>query len=133
MNLSIPRVENFELCQYAQNKGCVFVFYDNFVYLCKKHGVSPSKAAIDAGLSKSTVTKWKTTPDAQPTGNAIKKLSEYFCVPISELLSEEEQKNTPDEFVLTEGEKELLELFRMIPEEQQPAVLAIIRAALIGK
>ena len=106
------------------------MFYDNFVQLCKKHGVSPSKAAVDAGLSKSTVTKWKSTPDAQPTGNAIKKLSEYFCVPISELLSEEEQNNSPSDIELTEGEMDLIKLFRLIPEDQQPVVLAMIKAAL---
>ena len=31
---------------------------------------------------------------------------------------------------LTEGEKTVLELFRAIPEDQQPVVLAMIRAAL---
>ena len=31
---------------------------------------------------------------------------------------------------LTEGEKVMLELFRRIPEDQQPVVLAMIRAAL---
>lgn len=106
------------------------MFYDNFVYLCKKHGVSPSKAAIDAGLSKSTVTKWKTTPDAQPTGNAIKKLSEYFCVPISELLNEEDQKESPDEFVLTEGEKKLIQLLRKFPEDRREFAVSMVLSAL---
>lgn len=102
------------------------MFYDNFVYLCKKHGVSPSKAAIDAGLSKSTVTKWKTTPDAQPTGNAIKKLSEYFCVPISELLNEEEQKNPPSELVLTERESRILEALRSKSPAEQAAFFTLL-------
>lgn len=42
----------------------------------------------------------------------------------------EDKKISPDEPVLTEGEKELLRLFRLIPEDQQPVVLAMIRAAL---
>lgn len=102
------------------------MFYDNFVQLCKKHGVSPSKAAVDAGLSKSTVTKWKTTPDAQPTGTAIKKLSEYFCVPISELLSEEEQKNPPSELVLTERESRILEALRSKTPAERKAFLTLL-------
>lgn len=102
------------------------MFYDNFVQLCKKHGVSPSKAAVDAGLSKSTVTKWKTTPDAQPTGTAIKKLSEYFCVPISELLSEEEQKNPPSELVLTERESRILEALRSKTPAERKALLTLL-------
>ena len=68
------------------------MFYDKFVQICKSRGVSPSRAAIEAGLSKSTVTKWKTTPDAEPTGAAIKKITEYFGITIAELLSEETEK-----------------------------------------
>lgn len=106
------------------------MFYDNFVKLCQRHGISPSKAAVDAGLSKSTVTKWKNSPNSEPTGTAIKRLSDYFNVPISELLGEEEKENSPGELTLTEGEMELLELFRMVPVDQQPVVLAMIKAAL---
>ena len=65
------------------------MFYDRFVMLCESRGVSPSRAAIDAGLSKSTVTKWKRSPDARPTGNVIEKLPRYFGVSVAELLGEE--------------------------------------------
>ena len=41
-----------------------------------------------------------------------------------------DKKISPHEDDLTEGEKVMLELFRTIPEDQQPVVLAIIRAAL---
>lgn len=40
------------------------------------------------------------------------------------------KENSPSEVKLTEGEKDLLELFRLIPEDQQPVVLAMIKAAL---
>ena len=68
------------------------MFYDSFVMLCESRGVSPSRAAIDAGLSKSTVTKWKRSPDARPTGNVIEKLTRYFGISVSELLGEEESQ-----------------------------------------
>ena len=43
----------------------------------------------------------------------------------------EDKKISPNEDgSLTEGEKVMLELFRQIPEDQQPVVLAMIRAAL---
>ena len=64
------------------------MFYDKFVQICKSRGISPSRAATEAGLSKSTVTKWKTTPDAEPTGAAIKKITEYFGISIAELMGE---------------------------------------------
>ena len=80
------------------------MFYDKFVKICSARGISPSRAAIEAGLSKSTVTKWKTTPDAEPTGGALRKLSEYFGITISELLSGE-IKNTPT----VSGERDILD------------------------
>ncbi len=82
-------VEKEELYRYAQFTECDFVFYDRFILICKEHGVSPSRAAIDAGLSKSTVTKWNTSPDSKPTGAAIQKLTNYFNISIAELLGEE--------------------------------------------
>lgn len=85
-------VEKTELHRNAQLSGCDFVFYDRFVQICSERGVSPSRAAIEAGLSKSTVSKWKSTPDAEPTGAAIKKLTEYFGITIAELMGEEIEK-----------------------------------------
>lgn len=84
------------------------MFYDKFVRLCALRGVSPSRAAVEAGLSKSTVTKWKTTPDAEPTGAALKKLSEYFGVSISEILQEDENKP------LVNDDEELTEFLQML-------------------
>lgn len=45
-------------------------------------------------------------------------------------MEKEDKKISPHESSLTEGEKVMLELFRQIPEDQQPVVLAMIRAAL---
>lgn len=66
------------------------MFYDRFVLLCSRKGVTPSRAAIDAGLSKSTVTKWKNDPSTRPTGTVIDKLTRYFGISVSELLGENE-------------------------------------------
>lgn len=85
-------VEKTELHRNAQFMECDFVFYDRFVQICSRRGITPSRAAIEAGLSKSTVSKWKSTPDAEPTGTAIKKLSEYFGITIAELMGEETEK-----------------------------------------
>lgn len=68
------------------------MFYDKFVFLCAQKGVSPSKAALAAGISKSLVTKWKVNSVEVPSPEVLKRLSAYFGVPVSELLSEEKQK-----------------------------------------
>lgn len=44
-----------------------------------------------------------------------------------------EEKQSPSEQPLTEGEKSLLDLFRRVPEESQQMVLQMIRAALGSK
>lgn len=48
-------------------------------------------------------------------------------------INEEENKISLDCLELTDGEKVVLDLFRQIPKEQQPVVLAMIKAALGGK
>lgn len=73
-----------------------FVFYDRFACLCKQKGVSPSRAALDAGISKSLVTKWKNNNTEIPSPDVLSKLSKYFGIPVSELLGEEIE-NTPPE------------------------------------
>ena len=110
--------------------GCDFVFYDKFVKICKERGISPSKAAIEAGLSKSTVTKWKSTPDAEPTGAAIKKITEYFGITIAELMGEENKK-APTEA----GERDILDDvdvafygdFKELSEDEKETVRDMVR------
>ena len=75
------------------------MFYDKYAQLCKRRGVSPSAAAVEAGLSKSLVTKWKTNKVDVPSPDVLKKLSAYFCVPVSELLEENDvKKEQPTEY-----------------------------------
>lgn len=77
------------------------MFYDKYAQLCKRRGVSASAAAVEAGLSKSLVTKWKTNKVDVPSPDVLKKLSAYFGVPVSELLGEEEmsiKKEQPTDY-----------------------------------
>lgn len=108
-------VEFCELCCYAQINRGGFVFYDKFVCLCSKKGVSPSRAAVEAGISKSLVTKWKTNNIQNPSMDILRKLSKYFNVSVSELIEEEENKEKP----LINGDEELteyLEILKTRPE-----------------
>ena len=71
------------------------MFYDRFVYLCTQKGVSPSRAAIDAGISKSLVTKWKNNQVEVPSPDVLRKLSKYFDLSVSEFLEEEQKEKAP--------------------------------------
>ena len=90
------------------------MFYDLFYELCLKKGVTPSKACLDMGLSRSLAAKWKNTK-ATPSADVMSKISDYFGVSADYLLGKEEQKEKP----LINGDEELteyLEELRTRPE-----------------
>nr|DAI09761.1 MAG TPA: helix-turn-helix domain protein [Caudoviricetes sp.] len=99
------------------------MFYDNFINLCKRKKIAPSKAAIDAGFSKSLVSKWKANPNTVPTVDVLKKISDYFGITVDELLGKEKQ---PTEGELHPANKKLMELSRTLsPEEAEKVYKAI--------
>ena len=65
-------------------------FYSNFVNLCKEKGLKPSRAGIEAGIPKQTVSNWKA--GRKPSDIYVAKLADYFGVPV-EYFSE----STPEE------------------------------------
>lgn len=76
----------------GEEEGPESSFYARFARLSRSYGISPSRAALDAGISKSAVSKWKREPDSVPTGTVLAKLSAYFGVPASALLGEQRQE-----------------------------------------
>ena len=100
------------------------MFYDRFIELCARKGVPPSRAAVEAGLSKSTVTKWKNNPEAEPSGTAIKKLAEYFGVSKAALLGEKEAPaEEPADAALDEFTYALFHEARSLTEENRKKLL----------
>lgn len=76
------------------------MFYDLFCELCKKKGVSPTKATVEIGLSRTIGTKWKTT-GATPQGETLSKIADYFGVSVDYLLGNDPKAKTPDEADVT--------------------------------
>lgn len=70
------------------------MFYDRFASLCREKGVSVSRGAQEAGISKSLVTKWKANQVDIPSADVLSKLSKYFQIPVSALLGEGSQKES---------------------------------------
>ena len=68
------------------------MFYDRFAFLCFQRGISPSRAAVEAGISKSLVTKWKTNNVKYPSADIAQKLAAYCGLTVAELLNEETEK-----------------------------------------
>ena len=88
-----------------------------------------SAAALEAGLSKSLVTKWKVNKVDVPSPDVLKKLSVYFNMPVSELLCEEEkEKPTAQGDGLTKNQKELIEFAQSLSEDQAALALRLLKS-----
>lgn len=88
-----------------------------------------SAAAVEAGLSKSLVTKWKVNKVEVPSPDVLKKLSAYFGMPVSELLGEEKEKSTiPEDDGLSEKRKALIEFAKSVPEAKADLALKVIQS-----
>lgn len=64
------------------------MFWDVFLSLCAKKGISPNGACADLGLSNAIATKWKS--GAVPRFATLRKIADYFGVSVNYLLGEEE-------------------------------------------
>lgn len=61
-------------------------FKENFVRLCNKKGVSPTKAVTSIGLSESVYSNW--TEKTVPRRATLLKLAEYFDCTVDDLLAD---------------------------------------------
>jgi len=62
------------------------MFYDRFIELCEEKKIKPTRACVEAGLSRGLAAKWKSTNTEKPSADALEKLSAYFEKPIEEIL-----------------------------------------------
>lgn len=106
--------------------------YENIASLCEKNNIKGAKLCTDLGISKGLLTDLKMGRRTGVSAVTAQKIASYFGVSVAYLLGEETEetdiKKSPSE--LSEGEQKLLDLFRRIPESQQPMVLQMIDVAL---
>lgn len=60
------------------------MFWENFMSLCVKRGVSPAAVGRAVGIAGPSITGWK--QGATPRESSVRKLAEYFGVPMSALI-----------------------------------------------
>lgn len=80
--------------------------------------------------TKQTIYKYENEIVTNIPYDKIVLLSKALDVSPSYLFGWEEKESSPSELQLTEGEKTMLELFRLVPEDKQQLVLQMIRVAL---
>ena len=112
------------------NLGNKEIFAKNLAYYLERSGRDQKEVAEVVGVAPSTFNEWMRAKK-YPRIDKIEFMANFFGINKSDLIeNNEENNNSPSEENLTEGERDLLTLFRQIPEDQQPVVLAMIRAAL---
>lgn len=80
--------------------------------------------------TKQTIFKYENEIVTNIPYDKIVLLSKALDVSPSYLFGWEEKEISPSEPELTEGEKEMLALFRLIPEDRKPEALEMLRVAL---
>ena len=70
-------------------------FYQRYVELCNQIGKTPSAVALEIGLSKTAVHKWKN--GGLPTDATIAKVASYFKVTVGYMAGLEEKKEQSTE------------------------------------
>ena len=100
--------------------------------LRQEKGLTLEQVAEVVGVGRSTVRKWETGMIANMRRDKIADLAKALGATPAYLMGwqEEDAKKelSPSEPELTEGDKMMLEIFRLIPKEQQRAFLEMGRA-----
>lgn len=119
-------------CQVKNDNKCNFVclynywlvillFYDNYVRLCNFIGKTPSAVALEIGIAKPTVTRWK--QGSKPNRATEIKVADYFGVSVSELTGEEKKnKPAPESEHIGPAKQKLLDAV----DDLSPAEMAIL-------
>lgn len=105
--------------------------------LIENSGKSYQELERITGIKKSSLQRYASGATAKIPLDVIEKLSITFNVSKEYLMGWEDspelnlqlfaEKNSPDQIELTEREKKILEVFRLIPVEQQDAFLEMGR------
>ena len=102
-------------------------FYQQFIKLCNDTGISPSRAALNAGLSKTSVNGWKR--GQTPTDKNIAKLAEVFNFPVS-YFDEKEEKlpvNTDKELSAKYSDWQILAAYEKADDNVKEAILLLLK------
>ena len=97
----------------------------NLSYYIDKHGIEQKELAEVVGVAPSTFNAW-VKAKKYPRIDKIERLANYFGILKSDLIEEKSKVTSMKTISITEDEQKLLDLFRLVPENQQQMVLQMI-------
>lgn len=107
---------------------------NNILIRRKALGLTQEELAKKMGYtSKSTINKIEMGKNDIPQSKIVKFAEVLETTPAFLMGWEEEEKNNSTDDALTDGERQLLELFNRVPEESQKMIFEMIKAALKTK
>lgn len=108
-------------------------FYEKYLMLCDKNKKTPSGAALEMGLSKTTVNRWKNGGGI--TDATILKVASYFGIPKEELTGEEqkEKPSTPEDAEREAHSQAILDKYNMLDPATQAMFESMLDAAIAKK
>lgn len=106
------------------------MFYDKYRHLCESRGKSPSRVALELGISKGTVSTWKNL-GRTPKTEYLQKIADYFGVSVDQLLSDPDIEKAPAA-QSSGGRKLNLQLFGATPRDttRVAPLLGTVRAGM---
>lgn len=106
--------------------------YEKFRDVCYKRGISESKVANSVGITSASVSGWRR--GAQPSERNIRKMADFLGVDPS-AFDDDMADDSHDDLILgfmeelrsknnlTDDEKLLLDIFRMLPDDRKQELL----------
>ena len=101
------------------------MFYDNYIRLCNSIKKSPSAVALEIGIAKPTVNRWK--HGSRPTDATMGKIAAYFGVSKDELLGKEYKKTPTPEGERTLTKDEFFSAFEAADESTREAIRLLLK------
>lgn len=91
-------------------------FYDKYVEMCNRIGKAPSAVALELGLSKTAVHRWKN--GGSPTDATAAKIASYFGVSVTYLLGKEKNPTTENDNGITKAKKDMIDKVMQMSDEE---------------
>lgn len=104
-------LSQYHICDFYsmhRNEDYILEFYNTFELLCKKKGVTPTRAARESGIAQSVASMWKKR-GSTPSGENLQKLANYFGCTVEYLLGDVPEPAIKATTILTDLSKKSIE------------------------
>lgn len=88
------------------------MFFQNFVTLCNKNGITPNAVCLALGLSPAAATKWRS--GAVPRDTTLLKIADYFGITVDDLLRDPTQKVESNAVILDPEKTRMVPVFESV-------------------